>query len=120
VDHCLVFVFHHANFDGGSIDVLLADLARAYSAALVGHPDDRAPLPIQYAELAAWQHVREAAGALDDDIAYWTRQLAGMRPLDLGGDRSPAPVRSFDGGVVRRDLDPALMRRLADVASAHE
>ncbi len=120
-DHCLVFVFHHANFDGASIDVLLADLARAYSAALASRPDDAAPLPIQYAEFAAWQHVREAAGALDDDIAYWTQQLGGVRPLDLGGDRSPAAaVQSFEGGVVRRELDPALMRQLADVASAHE
>ena len=37
------------------------------------------------------------------------------RPLDLGGDRSPAPVQTFEGGVVRRELDSALMRRLADV-----
>ena len=113
-DHCLVFVFHHANFDGWSIDVLLADLAREYAAALGGRLVDAAALPLQYAEFAAWQRVREAAGALDADIAYWIQQLAGLpAALDLGGDRPAGSEPSYRGGVVHREIEPDLMGRLA-------
>ena len=120
-DHCLVFVFHHANFDGWSIDVLLADVAREYAAALGGRLVDAAALPLQYAEFAAWQHVREAAGALDADIAYWIQQLAGLpAALDLGGDRPAGSEPSYRGGVVHREIEPDLMGRLAGIAADHD
>ena len=99
----------------------VADLARAYAAALDNRQDDASPLPMQYAEFAAWQRVREAAGALDDDIAYWTRQLAGApNAIDLGADRPLRSAQTFQGGVLHRDIEPDLMQRLAAVATENE
>src|ERR1700733_13212448 len=62
-DHTLVVTMHHIVSDGWSSGVLADELARAYAAARDGRPSPLAPLPLQYADFAAWQRT-----SLTDDV----------------------------------------------------
>src|SRR5207237_873567 len=54
------------------------------------------PLPIQYADYAAWQRQRPDDGR---DLAYWKQQLAEPPTLELATDRPRAAVQSQRGGL---------------------
>ncbi|MGA4837498.1 amino acid adenylation domain-containing protein [Streptomyces sp. G45] len=121
----LSLVIHHIATDGWSWGPLLRDLARAYEARRTGRAPRFAPLPVQYADYAAWQ--RESLGdedapdsALSRQLAYWREALAGLpAELTLPHDRPRPAVASLVGGSVPVDLDAALHARLAEVAQAH-
>jgi hypothetical protein len=70
-DHVLVLVAHHAVVDGWSLGVLREELSALYDAAVAGVPPPLAPLPIQYADYAAWQRDRLDGGAAEAQLAWW-------------------------------------------------
>ncbi|WP_329182056.1 amino acid adenylation domain-containing protein (plasmid) [Streptomyces decoyicus] len=84
----LLFVFHHIAFDGWSIAPLVRDLALAYRARCAGEEPRFAPLPVQYADYARWQH--GLLGSADDpdstlarQLTYWKEALTGL-PEEIG------------------------------------
>ncbi|MER7757851.1 amino acid adenylation domain-containing protein [Kitasatospora sp. NPDC097643] len=121
-EHVLLLVSHHIATDGWSMVPLLRDLSTAYEARRAGQAPSWAPLPVQYADYAAWQ--RELLGAEGDpdsllarQLDYWRGQLAGLpEELALPADRPRPAVASFTGGVVSTELDPDLHRALAALA----
>jgi mycobactin peptide synthetase MbtE len=117
-DHVVSLVVHHIAGDHFSGEVMFADLLTAYRARCAGEVPSWVPLPVQYADYAAWQ------GALlsDDHRAsaerdYWTRQLDGM-PEDTGlrPDFPRRPVPGGDGDSVRFHIDAATRAKLASLA----
>ncbi|MFG1665914.1 amino acid adenylation domain-containing protein, partial [Streptomyces sp. Y7] len=122
-EHVLMLVLHHIAGDGWSLAPLARDLGTAYGARLAGAAPDWAPLPVQYADHALWQHA--FLGADGDprseggrQLAHWQRVLEGLpERLDLPTDR-PRPGRRDNTGD-RLDLRvPAeLHRALADLAT---
>ncbi|WP_330261192.1 non-ribosomal peptide synthetase [Streptomyces sp. NBC_00539] len=123
-DHYLLLVLHHIAGDGRSMDLLVRDLAAAYTAR-VRHEDPNWPeLTLHYPDFAIWQ--RELLGDPADpaslharQLAHWTRALAGLpEELELPADRPRPPVASHRGALVTARLDPALHTALADLAQA--
>ncbi|MDY7095472.1 MAG: condensation domain-containing protein, partial [Acidobacteriota bacterium] len=53
--HGLLFDLHHIASDGWSMNVLVQEMQALYRAALAGNSDPLPPLPVQYADYAAWQ-----------------------------------------------------------------
>ncbi|KAB8194430.1 amino acid adenylation domain-containing protein [Nonomuraea phyllanthi] len=109
-DHVLCVVLHHIIGDGWSLNVLMDDLARCYTARLDGTRADLPPLATTYGEYA------DAQRAADADVGYWTARLDGAAPLELPLDRPRPARRGSAGAEVWFDLDPALVgavRRLA-------
>ncbi|MEV6824081.1 amino acid adenylation domain-containing protein [Amycolatopsis sp. NPDC051102] len=113
--HLLVLVLHHIVTDGWSMGVLADELGRLYSAAVGGAVAELPPLPLRYADFAAWQRDRLAGPELDDRIAYWERQLAGVPALELPTDRPRPPVRGTAGATHRCTVPAAVTARLADL-----
>jgi amino acid adenylation domain-containing protein len=114
-EHAFLFTVHHIASDGWSEGVLRRELSALYAAALAGEPSPLAPLPLQYADFAAWQRAWPEE-ALAAQLAHWKERLAGTPALDLPADRPRPPVASFRGDSLRLDLPPALadaLRRLA-------
>ncbi|MGA4841736.1 amino acid adenylation domain-containing protein [Streptomyces sp. G45] len=122
-DECvLLLVLHHIVFDGWSMDPLQHDLATAYRARTAGRAPAWAPLPVSYADYAAWQ--RDLLGAEDDEtslagrqLAYWHDALAGLPDeLDLPTDHPRPEASASHGDVVLFDIEPDLAERLAQLA----
>ncbi|NEB68838.1 hypothetical protein G3I39_17520, partial [Streptomyces fulvissimus] len=75
--HALLLSMHHIVSDGRSLDVLTGELATCYAAELDGFEPSLPPLPVQYADFAAWQRDRLADDTgPGEGLAYWKERLA--------------------------------------------
>ncbi len=102
----LIVGMHHIVSDGWSIDVLVNDLCGAYAARLEGQQAFPVPLTIQYADYAAWQRQTLTGQKFEEQLAYWTRQLAGLPDLiELPADRPRPPVKTFRGDSLSFNID---------------
>ncbi|WAP60337.1 amino acid adenylation domain-containing protein [Streptomyces sp. S465] len=100
-DHVLAVTVHHVAGDGWSFGLLQHELAAHYTALRdTSRPAELPPLPVQYADFAAWER-RELTGAgLDRRLAYWREQLRGAPArLALPTDRPRPPVADADAGM---------------------
>lgn len=75
----LVLVFNHLVADQETVDIVLADLASGYAAALRGAPAPLTPAP-SYADYAVTAAERGSGERWSVDIAYWRERLAGAPP----------------------------------------
>ncbi|MGV9878911.1 amino acid adenylation domain-containing protein [Streptomyces sp. NPDC003006] len=117
--HTLLLLLHHIAGDGASTTPLARDLATAYTARAAGRAPEFAPLPFQYADLAAHQQKLLADGLAQTHLAYWKDALAGLPDqLELPADRPRPPVASSQGGTVPFRLTPATHRALKRLAAA--
>ncbi|MCF2435203.1 condensation domain-containing protein [Streptomyces thinghirensis] len=94
-DHLLVVVFHHVACDEWSVGLFLGELAVLYQAFGRDEPSPLAPLPVQYADYAAWQRRRLDSGELDRQLDHWRERLAGLTPLrcrPTAGAPPPGPT----------------------------
>ncbi len=97
-EHLLLVNMHHIISDGWSIGVMLGEVARLYASFQQGEPPDLPPLPIQYADFAAWQRRYLQGEPLEAQLAYWRAQLADSpRLLELPTDRPRPAVPSARG-----------------------
>ncbi|RVW06845.1 amino acid adenylation domain-containing protein [Prescottella agglutinans] len=124
-EYVVAMVLHHIAADGSSFGPLARDLMIAYAARAEGAAPAWAPLPVQYADYAVWQH--EMLGSEADSnsiagqqIAYWTRALSGLPDqLDLPADRPRPAVASNAGAKLRFDISAETHARLLDIAREH-
>ncbi|OMC28292.1 non-ribosomal peptide synthetase [Mycobacterium colombiense] len=120
-EHVLSLVVHHIASDHWSAGVLFSDVMTAYRARRGGEAPSWAPLRVQYADYAAWQHKFLGDASQESAIAggqreYWTRQLAGM-PEDTGlrPDFPRQPVPSGEGESVDFQIDSATRAKLGEL-----
>ncbi|HEX2081841.1 MAG TPA: amino acid adenylation domain-containing protein, partial [Longimicrobium sp.] len=112
-DHLLLLAMHHIVSDGWSLGVLRRELSALYDAYRAGRESPLAELPLQYADYAIWQREPARAEALDRQLAYWKRQLAGVQGLlELPTDRPRPASPSFGGGTVPVRVGAAVVDRL--------
>src|SRR6185369_8312046 len=114
-EHRGLLVIHHIVSDGWTMGVFQRELATLYARRIAGDPASLPPLPLQYADFAAWQSAQ--TGLLDEQLAWWRRQLAGAPPvLELPMDRPRPAEQSFRGAVLPMLFAPALSRHAHDLA----
>jgi amino acid adenylation domain-containing protein/non-ribosomal peptide synthase protein (TIGR01720 family) len=116
-EHVLVSAMHHIVSDGWSSNVFARELGVLYDAFAAGGSSPLPALPIQYADFAAWQRGALGGDALDRQLAYWKKRLAGApAAIDLPTDRPRPPVPSLAGSWRRFTLSPELSAALRDLA----
>jgi amino acid adenylation domain-containing protein len=116
-DHVLLVGMHHIISDGWSLGVFLRELAALYDAYRQGWDSPLPPLPVQYADYAAWQRAQPPAAA-ERQLAYWRRQLGGAPELlELPTDRPRTPVPSFRGAQVPVEVPLVVVDRLRALAN---
>ncbi|HKI00347.1 MAG TPA: amino acid adenylation domain-containing protein [Thermoanaerobaculia bacterium] len=112
-EHAVLLTLHHIASDGWSLGILVRELTALFAGA------DLEPLPIQYADFAAWQRGWLQGEVLEAQLDYWRRHLAGAPPvLDLPLDRPRPAVQSSHGASCGAALTPELSDALATVARA--
>ncbi len=81
--HVLIVVMHHLVCDAWSVARFWEELASVYSARVRGVPERRRQRSVtRLADLIRWDAERIAA-VLDSHLAYWSRQLEGVRTEHL-------------------------------------
>jgi amino acid adenylation domain-containing protein len=98
-DYLLLLTIHHIIFDGWSGNLFFHELATLYQAFDTGQPATLPPLPIQYADFAVWQKEQLQGELLEEQLAYWKKQLADApTTLELPTDY-PRPAASPRGST---------------------
>ncbi len=114
--HILLLTLHHVIADGWSLGVLVREAGALYDAFAQGRPSPLPPLPIQYADYALWQRQWLQGQNLNDQLAYWTQQLAGVTPLEIPTDRPRPPALTHQGGERSTTLALPLVDDLRKIA----
>ena len=114
--HLMVIYSHHIVFDGWSADVLMRDVAEAYSA----EREDRQPnlpVPVRFSDYARDQNAFDQSPAGEADLAYWRGVFAEPPSrLELPTDRPRSRTRTYSGGTVHATLTAELSGELKRVA----
>ena len=112
-EHVLLVTVHHIVFDRWSIEVLFWELGELYTAFSTNQTPGLPELPIQYADLAAWQRKWLQGEILESQLAYWKKQLTGIpQLLEIPSDR-PRPAKQTHRGAHRFALfSPSLAQAL--------
>jgi FkbH-like protein len=109
-DHLLLAGVHHIVADGGSMTVVLRELAVLLEGAPLPEP------PVQYGDWAAWQREWLEDGALAPQLEAWREHLAGApAALELPLDRPRPALQSDRGAAAPVDLSD-LATGLRDLA----
>ncbi|MDB4957889.1 MAG: non-ribosomal peptide synthetase [Myxococcales bacterium] len=119
-EHVLYLTLHHIAADGWSVGILWIELATAYAAYVAGRAPALAPLPIRYADYAAWQRVWFSGDVLDRQLDYWKRQLAAApdeTTLPIKGPRPPA--QTYGGAVHVTRIDREVVEALRALGRTH-
>ena len=111
-EHVLLLTMHHIVSDGWSVAVLSRELGALYAAFATGAPSPLPPPPLQYADHTVRQRAALAGERIREPLAYWTRQLANVPPLELPTDRPRPVVPSYRGARHPVRVPPALRERL--------
>lgn len=115
-EHVLLLTVHHIVSDGWSQGVMVREVGKLYQAFSEGKESPLEELPVQYADFAQWRRNWLTGDVLDQQLAYWRRQLAGDLPaLDLPTDRPRPEVQSFRGATLTTTLRPGLSDALGVV-----
>ena len=112
-EHVLLLSLHHIISDGWSMGVLVREVATLYEAYAVGAESRLKELNLQYGDYAVWQREWLRGEVLDQQLAYWRKQLAGAPPvLELPTDRSRPQVQTFRGAALPFKLSKELAEEL--------
>ncbi|KAB2571139.1 PKS-NRPS hybrid synthetase psoA [Lasiodiplodia theobromae] len=121
--HFLIIGCHHITLDGVSLNILYADLEKAYKG---GSPKSLPPLPAsaQYRAFARQQHADYAAGKMDADLAFYRALIpepAAVKPLPLfpfARVRERVPLESYGEVTATARVDAGLTARIRAAARA--
>jgi hypothetical protein len=93
-DHVLQLTMHHIVSDAWSMGLLTRELTTLYEAHATGRPARLPELPIQYVDFAHWQREWLTGDVLEEQLAYWRKQLSGELPtLRLPASAASEPMR---------------------------
>ncbi|HGT3364699.1 TPA: non-ribosomal peptide synthase/polyketide synthase [Pseudomonas aeruginosa] len=115
--HVLLLTLHHIVSDGWSMNVLIEEFSRFYSAYATGAEPGLPALPIQYADYALWQRSWLEAGEQERQLEYWRGKLGERHPvLELPTDHPRPAVPSYRGSRYEFSIEPALAEALRGAA----
>ncbi len=108
-EHVVLLTMHHIVSDGWSTGVLVREFATLYQAFCNRQALPLPPLPIQYADFAAWQRQWLQGEVLETQMSYWRKQLEDApRVLELPTDYPRPAIQTFRGATYSFNLSNQL------------
>ena len=102
---------HQIVSDGWSIGIMAREMGVIYDALRHDKPVELEPLPIQYADYSEWQLEWLKVRGTEAETAYWTKQLAGIKPFKVLPDRPRPAMPTTNGAIASRVLPRELTNR---------
>lgn len=117
--HLLFRRAHHIICDADSWRIYMRELSEIYQARARGDVPALSPLPIQYADYAAWHRswMRPGLPLYRRSIDWWEKALRDVTPLDLGHLDAAIGVAHPRDCAFKRDLPAAVNSALRDLAA---
>jgi surfactin family lipopeptide synthetase A len=116
-EHRLYLTAHQSIVDGITVfDIFPSELTTLYECFPAGKPSPLPPLENQYADFADWQRRSVAGEAMEKQLAYWQKQLAGELPTLQWPNEGARPARqTFRGALHPFKLTQELMEPLREL-----
>jgi non-ribosomal peptide synthetase component F/thioesterase domain-containing protein len=111
VESIILVTTHQTVSDGWSIGIMAREMGKIYQALRAGEPISLEPLAIQYADYSEWQLEWLKVRGTEAENAYWTKQLAGIKPFKVRADHPPPPMPTTNGAIASRVLPRELTNR---------
>lgn len=119
-EHILSVTAHHIVCDDWSVGLFGRELSALYRAGGDVRRTDLLALEIQYRDYAVWQRRWLTGDALEREVSYWRRHLAGAPPaLALPSKRWRSPSDVPEGGRVRAALSKEETAGVHDLCRRH-
>jgi amino acid adenylation domain-containing protein len=107
----LLVTTHQIVSDGWSIGIMAREMGVIYDALRHDKPLALDALTIQYADYSMWQLEWLRVRGTEAEEAYWTKQLAGVRPFRVIPDRARHGMPTTNGAIVSTVLARELTNR---------
>ena len=109
-NHAFVFTAHHVVCDGWSINVILDELSKTYSAKVEGKSLQLDPL-MPFSTYAKNQEVHFTGAEGEKNESFWLKQFEVLPPLlDLPLDRPRPAMKSFPGATYRKHISATALK----------
>ncbi len=119
-EHVVLITMHHIISDGWSINIFLQELDSLYTGFTHKLDNSLPPLTVQYSDYAQWQRDWMQGEVLQQQLDYWSSQLAGIPPChDLPLDKPRAARQTFAGQSHRQDLNKAITAQIRACCQQH-
>jgi non-ribosomal peptide synthetase component F/thioesterase domain-containing protein/acyl carrier protein len=110
-DSIILVTTHQIVSDGWSIGVMAREMGVIYDAMRREAEPALEPLAIQYADYSQWQLECLRVRGTEAETAYWSRQLAGVKPFKVIADHPRPAMPTTNGAIVSRVLPRDLTNR---------
>jgi amino acid adenylation domain-containing protein len=112
-EHMVLLVIHHIVADEWAMRIIQDEVKQLYAAFSQHRPSPLAELPVQYADFACWQRDWFQGDKLEEQVAYWKKELEGASPvLALPTDKPRPSAQTFQGATEYFTLPKSLLRDL--------
>jgi acyl-CoA synthetase (AMP-forming)/AMP-acid ligase II len=113
----LALTLHQTVIDGWSLKLLFEALAKYYGEHAAGRAVKIEPLGVEYGDYAAWQRDWLKGDALETQMNYWRKELAGELPeIDLPIDLARPQIQTHVGDTQVQRLPADLSEALREFA----
>ena len=111
-DFIFLLIMHHIISDAWSLGIFVHELSLFYLSFVAGQQPRLPELPVQYADYALWQREWLTGRTLDEQLAYWQKQLAGLSPGLLPADFPRSSRQTHRAGQLDFAFPGDLLARL--------
>lgn len=118
--HVLFLNIHHIISDRKSVDIIREELVALYQEATNNEPANLPELSVQFADYAIWMTKQMHGKAIEKQIGYWKRKLAGISPFLELPHSYPYPKKRTSWGATRPVTIPGSLRDLLSKIATEE
>lgn len=120
-EHYFFFNAHHSIFDGGSIEVLLAELTELYSAAVEKRSHNLEEIAVHYLDYSVWQREWMESEEIERQRKYWIKNLENLPdPIEIPVDKARPEIQEYEGAIENYCFSSELVEKLSKLAIAQD
>jgi amino acid adenylation domain-containing protein len=114
--HIFLLTLHHIISDAWSIGLFMQELKTLYDAYSQGKPSPLPKLILHYADFAVWQATWLQGSVLDQQLAYWTKQLNNAPTYLQLPTKARPTIQTFSGASCHFTLSTHLTQSIKQLS----